>query len=174
MWKSHFNDEFLVLLGPIISRLFTCSNAKKKLNKKTKGACSSPISMGTTQMSTVEAIWRTAFFKLFLQYFFISLHLIFRFWIYFLFYFKLPNGEGEASPTPTPFDWARVHLSCSLSLSLSICLTHTQAHSQTHPHRSTHSLHCPLSLSSCLSLTFFLSHKRHLSFSLSITNDLYL
>ncbi len=36
---SHFNDEFLVLLGPI-SRLFTCSNAKV-------GACSSPISMIT-------------------------------------------------------------------------------------------------------------------------------
>ncbi len=31
-------------LGPIISRLFTCSNAEKK-QKKTKGACSSPISM---------------------------------------------------------------------------------------------------------------------------------
>jgi hypothetical protein len=29
MRKSHFNDEFLVLLGPIISRLFTCSNAEK-------------------------------------------------------------------------------------------------------------------------------------------------
>jgi hypothetical protein len=26
MRKSHFNDEFLVLLGPLISRLFTCSN----------------------------------------------------------------------------------------------------------------------------------------------------
>jgi hypothetical protein len=34
MKKSHFNDEFLVLLGLIISRLFTCSNAEKKLNKK--------------------------------------------------------------------------------------------------------------------------------------------
>jgi len=33
-----------VLSGPIISRLFTCSNAEK-LNKKTKGACTSPISM---------------------------------------------------------------------------------------------------------------------------------
>jgi hypothetical protein len=34
------------LLGPIISRLFTCSNAEKnKLKNKTKGACSSPISM---------------------------------------------------------------------------------------------------------------------------------
>ncbi len=39
MRKSHFNDEFLVLLGPIISRLFTCSNEEKK------GACYSPISM---------------------------------------------------------------------------------------------------------------------------------
>jgi hypothetical protein len=39
MRKSHFNDEFLVLLGPIFSRLFTCSNAEKM------GACSSPISM---------------------------------------------------------------------------------------------------------------------------------
>jgi hypothetical protein len=28
MRKSHFN-EFLVLLGPIISRLFTCSNEEK-------------------------------------------------------------------------------------------------------------------------------------------------
>jgi hypothetical protein len=32
MRKSHFNDEFLVFLGPIISRLFTFSNAEK--NKK--------------------------------------------------------------------------------------------------------------------------------------------
>jgi hypothetical protein len=45
MRKSHFNDEFLVLLGPIISRLFTCSNEEKNKNKKTKGACSCPISM---------------------------------------------------------------------------------------------------------------------------------
>ena len=44
MRKSHFNDEFLVLLGTIISRLFTCSNVEKN-NNKTKGACSSPISM---------------------------------------------------------------------------------------------------------------------------------
>ncbi len=44
MWKSHFNDKFLVLLGPIISRLFTCSIVEKKF-KKAKGACSSPISM---------------------------------------------------------------------------------------------------------------------------------
>jgi hypothetical protein len=41
MRKLQFNDEFLVLLGPIISRLFTCSNE----GKEPKGACSSPISM---------------------------------------------------------------------------------------------------------------------------------
>jgi len=34
MRNSHFNDEFLVLLGPIISRLFTCSNAGKNKIKK--------------------------------------------------------------------------------------------------------------------------------------------
>jgi len=45
MSKSHFNDESLVLLGPIISRLFTCSNVEKNKLKKTNGACSSPISM---------------------------------------------------------------------------------------------------------------------------------
>jgi hypothetical protein len=44
MKKLHFNDEFLVLLWPLISRLFTCSNEEKKL-KKTKGACYSPIFM---------------------------------------------------------------------------------------------------------------------------------
>ncbi len=33
-------DEFLVLLGPIISRFFECSNEEKN------GVCSSPISMG--------------------------------------------------------------------------------------------------------------------------------
>jgi hypothetical protein len=48
MRKSHFNDEFLVLLGPIISQLFTCSNEEKN-NNKTKGACSSPISMVYTK-----------------------------------------------------------------------------------------------------------------------------
>ncbi len=46
--KSNFNDEFLVLLEPIISRLFTCSNAEKNKIKKTKGARSSPISMEQT------------------------------------------------------------------------------------------------------------------------------
>jgi hypothetical protein len=35
-------------LGPIISRLFTCSNAEKNKLKKAKGACSSPISMART------------------------------------------------------------------------------------------------------------------------------
>jgi hypothetical protein len=30
MRKSHFNDDFLVLLRPIISKLFTCSNEEKK------------------------------------------------------------------------------------------------------------------------------------------------
>jgi hypothetical protein len=29
MRKSHFNDEFLLLLGPIISRFFACSNEEK-------------------------------------------------------------------------------------------------------------------------------------------------
>ncbi len=29
MKKSHFNDEFLALLGPIISRFFACSNEEK-------------------------------------------------------------------------------------------------------------------------------------------------
>ncbi len=33
MRKSHFNDGFLVLLGHIINRLFTCSN-EEKINKK--------------------------------------------------------------------------------------------------------------------------------------------
>jgi hypothetical protein len=30
MRKSHFNDDFIVLLGPIISRFFACSNEEKK------------------------------------------------------------------------------------------------------------------------------------------------
>jgi len=34
MSKSHFNDEFLVLLGPIISRLFTCSNEETNKQKQ--------------------------------------------------------------------------------------------------------------------------------------------
>jgi hypothetical protein len=32
--KITLNDEFLVLLGPIISRLFTCSNEKKNKQKQ--------------------------------------------------------------------------------------------------------------------------------------------
>jgi hypothetical protein len=42
MRKSHLNDEFLVLLGPIISRFFACSN-EEKINQNNKGSC--PISM---------------------------------------------------------------------------------------------------------------------------------
>ncbi len=38
-------DEFLVLLGSIISRFFACSNEDKKYTKTTKGVRSSPISM---------------------------------------------------------------------------------------------------------------------------------
>jgi hypothetical protein len=30
-------DEFLVLLGPIMSQLFTCSNEEIKINKNNKG-----------------------------------------------------------------------------------------------------------------------------------------
>jgi hypothetical protein len=29
MRKSHFNDEFLLLLGPLISRFFACLNEEK-------------------------------------------------------------------------------------------------------------------------------------------------
>jgi hypothetical protein len=43
---THF-DEFLVLLGPIISSFFACLNEGKKWTRTTKGACSSPISMVT-------------------------------------------------------------------------------------------------------------------------------
>jgi hypothetical protein len=44
MRKITLFDEFLVLLGPIISRFFACSN-EEKINKTTNGARSSPISM---------------------------------------------------------------------------------------------------------------------------------
>jgi hypothetical protein len=54
MRKPHFNDGFLVLLGPIISRLFSCSNEEKIKHKKTKGACSSPISMHPTLSSILS------------------------------------------------------------------------------------------------------------------------
>jgi len=34
MRKSHFNNDFLVLLGPIISRFFACSNEEKNKLKQ--------------------------------------------------------------------------------------------------------------------------------------------
>jgi len=34
MRKSHLNDEFLVLFGPIISRFFSCSNEEKNKTKQ--------------------------------------------------------------------------------------------------------------------------------------------
>jgi hypothetical protein len=43
--KLNFNDEFLVLLGPIISRFYAGSNEEKNKPKTTKGTYSSPISM---------------------------------------------------------------------------------------------------------------------------------
>ncbi len=49
MRKSQSNEQFLVLLGPIISRCFECSNEEKNKPKTTKGACSSPISMLTKE-----------------------------------------------------------------------------------------------------------------------------
>ncbi len=55
MRKSYFNDEFLVLLGPIISSFFTCSN-----EEKTKGACSSPISMDSDSTDNVSDSLETA------------------------------------------------------------------------------------------------------------------
>ncbi len=45
-------DEFLVMLGPIISRFFACSNEKK--TKTTKGACSSPISVVWIKLLLME------------------------------------------------------------------------------------------------------------------------
>jgi hypothetical protein len=46
-------DEFLALLGPIISRFFACSNEEKK------GACSSPISMlFTLNMNDEEKVFK--------------------------------------------------------------------------------------------------------------------
>jgi hypothetical protein len=34
MRKSHSNDEFLVLLGPIVSKFFACSNEEKNKPKQ--------------------------------------------------------------------------------------------------------------------------------------------
>jgi hypothetical protein len=45
MSKSHFNDEFLVLSGPIISRFLACSNEEKKKTKTTKGAGGSMVKL---------------------------------------------------------------------------------------------------------------------------------
>jgi hypothetical protein len=45
MRKSHFNDEFLLLLGLIISRFFACSNEEKNLNKTTKDVCALVLSL---------------------------------------------------------------------------------------------------------------------------------
>jgi hypothetical protein len=47
MRKSHFIDEFLLLLGPINSSFFHVQ-MRKKLSETTKGVCSSPISMVKT------------------------------------------------------------------------------------------------------------------------------
>jgi hypothetical protein len=37
MIKSQFDDEFLVFLGPIISRIFACLNEEKIINQNNKG-----------------------------------------------------------------------------------------------------------------------------------------
>jgi hypothetical protein len=46
MRKITLFDEFLVLLGPIISRLFTCSNGKK-INKKHQRVLALVLSLWT-------------------------------------------------------------------------------------------------------------------------------
>jgi Proteasome subunit len=52
--------EFLVFWGPIIRRFFACSN-EEKINQNTKGVCSSPISMGSTDiLRIVVQMFRTA------------------------------------------------------------------------------------------------------------------
>jgi hypothetical protein len=43
MRKSHVNDEFLVVLGPIISRLFTCSSEEKRVLALVLSLCHFPI-----------------------------------------------------------------------------------------------------------------------------------
>jgi hypothetical protein len=37
--KIHLNDEFLVLLGPINSRFFACSNEEKRVNALVLSLC---------------------------------------------------------------------------------------------------------------------------------------
>jgi hypothetical protein len=46
MRKSHFNEQFLVFLGPIISRFFACSNEEKnKPKQQSVGALFLSLSM---------------------------------------------------------------------------------------------------------------------------------
>jgi len=45
MRKSHLNDEFLVLLGPIISRFFACSNEEKINKPKQQRVCALVLSL---------------------------------------------------------------------------------------------------------------------------------
>jgi len=54
--KSHFDDEFLVLLGPIISRLFTCSNEEKKLKKKKQRALALVLSLWCCHLASCMPI----------------------------------------------------------------------------------------------------------------------
>ncbi len=59
MRKSRFNEKFLVLLGPTISRLFACSN-EEKINQNNK-ACSSPIS--ASLLSSFTSLMKMKFMK---------------------------------------------------------------------------------------------------------------
>jgi hypothetical protein len=59
MSKSHFNDEFLVFLGPIISRLFTSSNAEKNKMEK-QSALAQVLSLGTTHVQRMVKIYMDA------------------------------------------------------------------------------------------------------------------
>ncbi len=67
MRNSHFNYEFLVSLGPIISRFFCIFKWGKKLTKTAKGACSSPISKGYTHNLDPKNVSKT-FWKFTNQY----------------------------------------------------------------------------------------------------------
>ncbi len=53
MIKSHFNDEFLVLLGPIISRFFACSNEEKKPKQQRVRALVWRLYLGKPEACTV-------------------------------------------------------------------------------------------------------------------------
>jgi hypothetical protein len=79
MRKSHFNDEFLVLLGPIISRLFTCSNAEKNKQRVLALVLSiwfDPITIAITTAVTVaiviDNVWAQPMFCI--AYLFCSVH----------------------------------------------------------------------------------------------------